>query len=170
MRDFAIYGGSESCTQPRIAWVQHWAGILKFPGFCSGGFEFQPHPTAGNLLREGGRPALCPHFPRGMLGMLGGHEVPKPVGWWEQAGCMHDPKTQGPPWGVQVMRELQLLHPTAPLGMVPQRGPAQALWARVLWGAGLTPLHLPSVRPSTRRRKRVKLVSASDIPAPAAKQ
>lgn len=72
-----------------------WARSLLFPGFGTGLFEFQPHPSNDDLLGEQGLPASCPHFPRGTLGLLGGHKVFELAGWWEQAGHLHDPKMQG---------------------------------------------------------------------------
>lgn len=65
-------------------------------------------------------PCFVPPFPQGDAQDAGGTRGAQTSGVCEQAGCMHDPKTQGPPWGMQVMRELQLFHPTAPLGMAPQ--------------------------------------------------
>lgn len=93
---FCPYGGSNSCAWPRItpatSEATGWEPAV--PGVWHRAFEFQPHPTNDDLLREQGFPALRPHFPRGMLGLLGGHKVLELAGWWEQTGNLHHPETQ----------------------------------------------------------------------------
>lgn len=57
-------------------------------------WALQPH-SANEWLGEQGPPALCPHFPRGTLGLLRGHKVFELQGGGHKLGICMTPKLGG---------------------------------------------------------------------------